>query len=81
MEALQGDFGERAAGVVAAGCDVALHCSGKMEEMVAVAKAVPAMSPEAEARLARAMATTMLEPDGPDFAESIAKRDTLLALV
>ena len=49
--------------------------------MVAVAKAVPPMSPEAEARLARAMATTILEPEGPDFAESIAKRDTLLALV
>ena len=81
MEALQGDFGERAAGVVAAGCDVALHCSGKMEEMVAVAKAVPAISPEAEARLARAMAMTMLESEGLDFAESIAKRDTLLALV
>src|SRR5690348_14292039 len=81
MEALAGDFGSRAAGVVAAGCDVALHCSGKMEEMVAVAKSVPAMSAEGEARLARAMATTMLESDGPDFAESIARRDTLLALV
>ena len=81
MEALQGDFGERAAGVIAAGCDVALHCSGKMEEMVAVARAVPAMRAEGEARLARAMATTMLEPEGPDFAETIAKRDTLLAMV
>ena len=38
MEALAGDFGSRAAGVVAAGCDVALHCSGKMDEMVAVAR-------------------------------------------
>ncbi len=80
MEALQGDFGSRAAGVVAAGCDVALHCSGKMEEMLAVAAAVPAMSDESETRLARAMATTMIEPEGPDFAESIATRDTLLAL-
>jgi beta-N-acetylhexosaminidase len=81
MEALEGDFGSRAAGVVAAGCDVALHCSGKMEEMVAVAAAVPAMTPEGDARLARAMASTMLEHDGPDFKEEIAKRDTLLALV
>ena len=54
-------------GVVAAGCDVALHCSGKMDEMVAVAGAVPAMSAEGEARLARAMATTWLEPDGADL--------------
>ena len=44
MEALKGDFASRAAGVVAAGCDVALHCSGKMDEMIAVAAAVPAMS-------------------------------------
>ncbi len=51
MEALQGDFASRAAGVVAAGCDVALHCSGKMDEMVAVASAVPAMSPEGHERL------------------------------
>ncbi len=81
MEALQGDFGSRAAGVIAAGCDAALHCSGKMDEMVAIASAVPAMAPEGEARLARAMATTLLQPERIDFAEEIAKRDTLLALV
>ena len=82
MEALQGDFGDRAAGVVAAGCDVALHCSGKMEEMVAVAGAVPALSAEGEIRLARAMAVTLVEDDaGPSFADAVAKRDTLLALV
>jgi beta-N-acetylhexosaminidase len=81
MEALAGDFGSRAAGVVRAGCDAALHCSGKIDEMVAVANAVPTMTPESEARLARAMASTMLEPEPLDFAEEIARRDTLLALV
>jgi beta-N-acetylhexosaminidase len=82
MEALSGGFGERAAGVVAAGCDVALHCSGKFEEMVAVAEAAPPMSSEGHARLARAMASVMLDGDaGPDFAEVVAKRDALLALV
>ena len=80
MEALQGDFGTRAAGVVAAGNDVALHCSGKMEEMVAVAAAVPPLGGEGEARLARAMAGTMLElGGGMDFAQAIETRDTLLA--
>ena len=68
-------------GVVAAGCDVALHCSGKMEEMVAVAAAVPAMSADGEARLARAMATVLVADEGADFAEAVAKRDALLALV
>ena len=81
MEALSGDAGSRAAGVVAAGCDVALHCNGDMAEMVSVAGAVPAMSPESEARLGRAMATALVEDEGPDLAEALAKRDALLALV
>lgn len=80
MEALRGDFSSRAVGVVAAGCDAALHCSGKMDEMVAVAASVPQLSAAGSARLARAMAVTMLESEGPDFAESVATRDTLLAL-
>jgi len=81
MDALAGDFGSRAAGVVAAGCDVALHCSGKLEEMVAVASAVPPMSAEGDARLARAMAIAMVDDEGPEFADAVAKRDALLALV
>ena len=81
MEALSGDAGTRASGVVAAGCDVALHCSGKMDEMVLVAASVPAMTPEGEARLARAMATLLVDHEGADFAQTVAKRDALLALV
>ena len=79
MEALQGDFASRSAGVVTAGCDVALHCSGKMDEMVAVASGVPPLSAEGEARLDRAMAATRIEADDFDFAQEIAKRDLLLA--
>jgi len=82
MEALQGDFGSRAAGAVAAGCDVVLHCSGKIEEMEAVAGATPPMSPDGEVRLARAMATALVaDEEGPSFEEAVAKRDALLALV
>ena len=81
MEALAGDQGTRAAVCVAAGCDVALHCDGKMEHMVSVAAAIPALSPEAEARLARAMAMRFTPDDEMDFAEAVAKRDALLALV
>jgi beta-N-acetylhexosaminidase len=80
MEALRGDFGSRAAGVVAAGCDVALHCSGKIEEMIAVAANVPALSTEGHDRMARAMAGTRIDFDRFDFAEEIARRDQLLAL-
>ena len=81
MHALSGDFGVRAERAVAAGCDIALHCSGEMEEMEAIAGAVPALSAEGEARLARAMAVTLNEEDDLDYAAAVAKRDALLALV
>lgn len=81
MDALSGDFGTRATGAIAAGCDLALHCSGDMAEMEAIAKVVPKLSIEGEARLARAMAGTLIEADDMDFAEAVAKRDALLALV
>jgi len=80
MEALKGDFGARAAGVVAAGCDAALHCSGDMDEMIAVAEAVPAMSAAEEERLRQAMLIATNAPEGPPLEEVIAKRDELLAL-
>src|SRR5690349_5579939 len=80
MEALAGDHGQRAAACVEAGCDVALHCDGKMENMLLVAEAVPALSAESEARLSRAMAMTFTPDDGLDFASAVEKRDALLAL-
>ena len=81
MHALSGGFGERAAKTVAAGCDVALHCSGDMAEMESIAAVIPDLSADGEARLARAMAGTLNEADDIDFAEAVAKRDALLALV
>ena len=81
MEALKGSAGERSAAAIAAGCDATLHCSGKFDEMVDVAAHVGAMTSDAEARLARAMAGALVEEDGPDLAEASAKRDELLALV
>lgn len=41
MKALEGSFADRAADVLAAGCDIALHCSGNIEEMRETASAVP----------------------------------------
>jgi len=37
MQALGGTLGDRAGRALAAGCDVALHCNGRMDEMKAVA--------------------------------------------
>jgi beta-N-acetylhexosaminidase len=55
MEALKGSLAERAEAVLAGGCDVVLHCSGKLDEMEAVAAASGAMSETAMARLARGL--------------------------
>ncbi len=79
MEALEGTPGERAAACVAAGCDVALPCNGVLADNLAIAEVLPELSSEGMARLERAMVGTRLEADGPDLAEAIAKRDTLLA--
>lgn len=51
MKALQGGFGQLAHDSLAAGCDLVLHCNGKMEEMVAIANALTPGSAEFEARL------------------------------
>ena len=79
MHALSGGFGERARGVVEAGCDAGLHCSGVMEEMVAMASALGEMSQRSVERLERAMATVASAGEGPPYEELAAKRDQLLA--
>ncbi len=56
MQALSGSIGERAAATLAAGCDLALHCNGKMEEMEAVAEAAHTIGEATARRLERARA-------------------------
>jgi beta-N-acetylhexosaminidase len=81
MNALSGTQAERAAACVAAGCDVALPCNGALADNVAIAGRLGDITPQGADRLARAMAGTRLELEPLDFAEEIAKRDQLLALV
>ena len=54
MEALSGTVQSRAAAAIAAGCDLALHCNGKLAEMAAIAEALPPISTDAAAKLAKA---------------------------
>jgi beta-N-acetylhexosaminidase len=56
MKALAGSLGERARGAIAAGCDIALHCNGDLEEMQAVAANAGTLSGPALARADAALA-------------------------
>ncbi|MCW1381234.1 beta-N-acetylhexosaminidase [Novosphingobium sp. KCTC 2891] len=83
MQALDGTVPERAARAQAAGCDLALNCWAKMDDMVGIARALASMSAETRVRLDRALAPTA-PFDGPaDLGKQAAlaeKRDRLLAL-
>lgn len=79
MHALKGSFRERAALVLAAGCDVALHCSGDLAEMRACAEGCGTITPRGKARLDAAMATIAGAADAASFEALIEKRDALLA--
>jgi beta-N-acetylhexosaminidase len=81
MKALSGTAGEKAAGAIAAGCDLVLDCWGRMDEMAEIAGLLNDMPPKSLERLNRAMATIKDAAPQGDFAELIAKRDALLALV
>jgi len=49
MKALSGSFGQRSRAALAAGCDLLLHCNGRMEEMEAIATEASALEgPELE---------------------------------
>lgn len=80
MEALSGSVPERAAKALAAGCDIALNCWAKMEDMAGICESVPAMTDKTAERLARALSFTRLDQASGDQAALIAKRDALLAL-
>jgi beta-N-acetylhexosaminidase len=79
MEALCGTVPERGAAALAAGCDAVLNCHGAVADMAEVADALPPLSPEAAARLDRALAVTGAAGER-DHATLIAKRDALLDL-
>jgi beta-N-acetylhexosaminidase len=56
MGALSGSIGERTRAAIAAGCDMVLHCNGKLDEMRAVAEAAPELTGDAAKRAAAALA-------------------------
>ena len=80
MQALSGTVPERAARAAAAGCDLALNCWAKMDDMIGIAEAVPVMSEKTAARLDRALGSLAESGASELHAELVAKRDALLAL-
>ncbi len=80
MEALSGTVPERAEKAVAAGCDLALNCWAKMDDMVGMAKLLPAMSEATSNRLEKALSGTETPCDVTEQAALLAKRDSLLEL-
>jgi beta-N-acetylhexosaminidase len=56
MGALAGSIAERTRAALAAGCDVVLHCNGRLDEMQAVAGAAPVLAGKAAGRAATALA-------------------------
>ena len=55
MNALAGSIAERTRAIVNAGCDMVLHCNGKLEEMRDVARETPELTGEALQRATRAL--------------------------
>ncbi len=71
MQALGGPMADRAGAVIAAGCDVALHCSGDLAEMREVAKRVPPLAGVSAERFANARAR-LREPEAFDAGAAVA---------
>ena len=80
MKALSGDLAGRAKAALEAGCDLALHCSGEMGEMEAVAEGARPLSSQSTARID--LSYNMRKNDKAfDFKENISILNELLSHV
>jgi beta-N-acetylhexosaminidase len=77
MNALAGSVAERTRAIFAAGCDMVLHCNGKLDEMRLVARDTPELSGKALARATRAL-TARKAPLAFDRAAARAELDGLI---
>jgi len=78
MNALEGTIAERSRASLAAGCDMILHCNGKMDEMAEVAANSPVLAGQALTR-ADAALKARKQPQPLDRAKARAELDDLVA--
>jgi len=81
MHALSGSFRDRAEAAFAAGCDMALHCNGRMEEMAPVAEAAPELAGDALRRADAALMRLRHQPEPFDPVDARARLDSALAAI
>ena len=79
MQALAGALPERASAALAAGCDIVLHCSGKLDEMRAVQPVLSPMSEAARRRIGQGAARKQ-QPQPLDRTAALAELDRWLSL-
>jgi beta-N-acetylhexosaminidase len=77
MNALAGSIAERTRAIVDAGCDMVLHCNGKLEEMREVARQTPELSGQALARANKALASRK-QPEPFDRQAARSELDALI---
>ena len=77
MNALAGSLAERTRAIFAAGCDIVLHCNGKLDEMRDVASETPELSGKALERARKALASRK----APKPFDRVAARAELDALI
>jgi beta-N-acetylhexosaminidase len=77
MNALAGSLAERTRAIFAAGCDIVLHCNGKLDEMRDVARETPELSGKALERARKALASRR----APKPFDRVAARAELDALI
>jgi beta-N-acetylhexosaminidase len=77
MNALAGSIAERTRAIVNAGCDMVLHCNGKLDEMRDVARETPELADEALDRAKRALASRK-QPEPFDRQAARVELETLM---
>jgi beta-N-acetylhexosaminidase len=77
MGALSGSLAQRTRAVLAAGCDIVLHCNGELAEMEAVASEAPVLAGAAARRAGAALAART----APQAIDIVAARATFAEML